>query len=269
MLQDIAILTGGTVVSEDLGKKLDSVELDDCGRADKVQSDKESTSIIGGKGDKKAIDARVSQIKREIEESTSEFDKEKLQERLAKLAGGVAVINVGAATEVELKDKKERVIDAVAATKAALEEGIVPGGAIALLDISQRMNTKALEKAGASKDEIIGFEIVRTAIEEPFKQLMRNAGVDPGQLIAKAREGSAKGYGFDVIQVETADEAKPIDMIKAGIIDPLKVVRTAVQNAISIAAMILTTEALVTDLPEKNPPAAPAMPGGMGGMGGY
>lgn len=268
MLQDIAILTGGTVISDDLGKKLDTVELDDCGRADKVQSDKENTSIIGGKGDKKAIEARVAQIKREIEESTSEFDREKLQERLAKLAGGVAVINVGAATEVELKDKKERVIDAVAATKAALEEGIVPGGAIALLDISQRMSAKTLEKEGASKDEVIGFEIVRTAIEEPFKQLMRNAGVDPGQLIAKARENSAKGYGFDVVQVEKADAAKPIDMIKAGIIDPLKVVRTAVQNAISVAAMILTTEALVTDLPEKNPPAAPAMPGGMGGMGG-
>lgn len=268
MLQDIAILTGGTVISEDLGKKLDTVELDDCGRADKVQSDKENTSIIGGKGDKKAIDARVAQIKREIEESSSEFDREKLQERLAKLSGGVAVINVGAATEVELKDKKERVIDAVAATKAALEEGIVPGGAIALLDIAQRMSVKALDK-NSSKDEVIGFEIVKTAIEEPFKQLMRNAGVDPGQLIAKARESSAKGFGFDVVAVEAADNAKPIDMIKAGIIDPLKVVRTAVQNAISVAAMILTTEALVTDIPEKNPPAPPAMPGGMGGMGGY
>jgi len=248
MLNDIAILTGGTVISEDLGKKFENVEIEDCGRADKVKSDKENTSIIGGKGDKKAIEARVAQIKREITGSTSEFDREKLQERLAKLSGGVAVINVGAATEVELKDKKERVIDAVAATKAALEEGIVPGGAVALLDIAQRMNIKNLEKAKASEDEIIGFEIVKTAIEEPFKQLMRNAGVDPGQLIAKARESSGKGFGFDVLQVEVADEAKPIDMIKAGIIDPLKVVRTAVQNAISVAAMILTTEALVTDL---------------------
>ncbi len=269
MLQDIAILTGGTVISEDLGKKFENVEIEDCGRAEKVKSDKENTSVIGGKGDKKAITARISQIKREISESTSEFDREKLQERLAKLSGGVAVINVGAATEVELKDKKERVIDAVAATKAALEEGIVPGGAVALLEIAQRMNVKALEKEKAGKDEIIGFEIVKTAIEEPFKQLMKNAGVDPGQLIAKARESSAKGFGFDVLQVEAVDEAKPIDMIKAGIIDPLKVVRTAVQNAISISAMILTTEALITDLPEKNPPAAPPMPGGMGGMGGY
>lgn len=269
MLQDIAILTGGTVISEDLGKKFENVEIEDCGRAEKVKSDKENTSIIGGKGDKKAIAARIAQIKREIEASTSDFDKEKYQERLAKLSGGVAVINVGAATEVEMKDKKERVIDAVAATKAALEEGIVPGGAVALLDIAQRMNIKELEKAKATKDEIIGFEIVKTAIEEPFKQLMRNAGVDPGQLIAKAREGSGKGFGFDVLQVEAVADAKPIDMIKAGIIDPLKVVRTAVQNAISIAAMILTTEALVTDLPEKNPPAGGGgMPGGMGGMGG-
>lgn len=266
MLQDIAILTGGTVVSEDLGKKLENVGIEDCGRADKVKSDKENTSIIGGKGDKKAIEARVAAIKREIEDSTSDFDREKLQERLAKLSGGVAVINVGAATEVELKDKKERVIDAVAATKAALEEGIVPGGAVALLDIAQRMDAKELGSK-STKDELIGFEIVKTAIEEPFKQLMRNAGVDPGQLIAKAREGSAKGYGFDVLQIEDADNAKPIDMIKAGIIDPLKVVRTAVQNAISIAAMILTTEALMTDLPEKKNDA-PAMPGGMGGMGG-
>ncbi|MEK7079621.1 MAG: chaperonin GroEL, partial [Patescibacteria group bacterium] len=234
MLQDIAILTGGTVISEDLGKKFENVEIGDCGRAEKVKSDKENTSIIGGKGDKKAITARIAQIKREIEASTSDFDREKYQERLAKLSGGVAVINVGAATEVEMKDKKERVIDAVAATKAALEEGIVPGGAVALLDIAQRMNIRELEKAKATKDEIIGFEIVKTAIEEPFKQLMRNAGVDPGQLIAKAREGSGKGFGFDVLQVEAVADAKPIDMIKAGIIDPLKVVRTAVQNAISI-----------------------------------
>ncbi|PIY68728.1 chaperonin GroEL [Candidatus Roizmanbacteria bacterium CG_4_10_14_0_8_um_filter_39_9] len=269
MLADIAILTGGTVISEDLGKKLDSVEIEDCGRADKVKSDKENTSIIGGKGDKKAIAGRVEQIKREILVSTSEFDKEKLQERLAKLSGGVAVINVGAATEVEMKDKKERVIDAVAATKAALEEGIVSGGAIALLDISQRMDVKSMGKA--SKDEMIGFEIVKMAIEEPFKQLMRNAGVDPGQLIAKAREFSGKGYGFDVLAIETAEMAKPIDMIKAGIIDPLKVVRSAVQNAVSIGTMILTTEALVTDIPEKKADA-PSMPpgmGGMGGMGGY
>jgi chaperonin GroEL len=267
MLQDIAILTGGTVVSEELGKKLDSVEVADCGRADKVKSDKENTSIIGGKGEKKSIDARVAQIKRQIADTTSEFDREKLQERLAKLSGGVAVINVGAATEIEMKDKKERVIDAVAATKAALEEGIVPGGAVALLNIAQHMNTKALEKEGASKDEIIGFEIVKAAVEDPFKMLMKNAGLNPGELIAKARTVSAKGFGFDVLKTESIETAEPIDMIKAGIIDPLKVVRSAVQNAISVATMILTTEALISDIPEKKD-AAPAMPGGMGGMGG-
>ncbi len=270
MLQDIAILTGGTVISEELGKKLDTVEIDDCGRADKIKSDKENTSIIGGRGDKKAITARVAQIKKQIEESTSEFDREKLQERLAKLSGGVAVINVGAATEVELKDKKERVIDAVAATKAALEEGIVPGGAVALLDISQRMEADKI-LGSKNKDEIIGFEMVKSAIEEPFKHLMKNAGLNPGELIAKARENSEKGYGFDVLQIESVETAKPIDMIKAGIIDPLKVVRTAVQNAISIASMVLTTEALVTDIPEKKE-STPPMPGGMdgmGGMGGY
>ncbi len=268
MLQDIAILTGGTVISEDLGKKLENVEVDDCGRADKVKSDKENTSIIGGKGNKADIQARVVQIKREISETTSDFDKEKLQERLAKLSGGVAVINVGAATEVELKDKKERVIDAVAATKAALEEGIVPGGAVALLDIGQRMTNKDLENAKAHRDEIIGFDIVKVTVEEPFKQLMRNAGLNPGELIAKAREISAKGHGFNVIDTESSSSAQPIDMIKAGIIDPLKVVRTAVENAVSVATMILTTEALVTDIPEKNPPAGgPAAAPDMSGMG--
>lgn len=264
MLEDIAILTGGTVVSEDLGKKLETVEVEDCGRADKVKSDKENTSIIGGKGQKSKIEARVAQIRKELSASTSEFDREKLQERLAKLSGGVAVINVGAATEVEMKDKKERVIDAVAATKAALEEGIVPGGAVALLDISQKMDSG---KEGIAKDEMIGFEIVKTAIESPFKKLMENAGLNPGELIAKARSASAKGQGFDVLTTESTATAKTIDMIKAGIIDPLKVVRSAVENAVSVATMILTTEALVTDLPDKNPPASP-MGGGMPGMGG-
>ena len=268
MLQDIAILTGGTVISEELGKKLDSVEIEDCGRADKVNSDKENTSIIGGRGDKKAITARVAQIKKQIAESTSDFDTEKLQERLAKLSGGVAVINVGAATEVELKDKKERVIDAVAATKAALEEGIVPGGAVALLNIAQHLNGKTFEKSGANKDEMIGYEIVRSAIEEPFKMLMKNAGLNAGELIAKARTVSAKGFGFDVLKTESVETAEPIDMIKAGIIDPLKVVRTAVQNAISVATMILTTEALISDIPEeKKPPGGAPDMGGMGGMG--
>ncbi len=263
MLEDIAILTGGTVISEDTGRKLDSVTLDDCGRADKVWADKENTRIIGGKGDQKTIEARINQIRRAIEEVTSSFDKEKLTERLAKLAGGVAVINVGAATEVELKDKKERVNDAVAATKAALEEGIVPGGAVALLDISKRV--VAGEKS--SREEALGFAIVKQALEAPFVQLVTNAGLDAGELIAKARDASGKGFGFNIMNTDAAETAKPIDMIKAGIIDPLKVVRTAVQNAISVATMILTTEALVTDLPEEK--KTPAMPSPDMGMGGY
>jgi len=263
MLQDIAILTGGTVISEDLGKKLENIEVTDCGHADKVKSDKENTSIIGGKGDKTAIQARISQIKRELDENTSEFDKEKLQERLAKLSGGVAVINVGAATEVELKDKKERAIDAVAATKAALEEGIVPGGGIALMDVGQKM---AGYKSKLVGDELIGFNIVMRSLESPFTKLIENAGLDAGQLLAKAREMSVDGMGFDVLTLESEETAKPVNMIKVGIIDPLKVVRTAVQNAISVGTMVLTTEALITDIPEKKE-AAPS--GGMPQMPGY
>ncbi len=266
MLEDIAILTGGSVVSEELGKKLENIEIEDCGRADKVWADKENTSIIGGKGKKTEITSRIEQIKRQVDETTSEFDREKFQERLAKLSGGVAVINVGAATEVELKEKKERVNDAVAATKAALEEGIVPGGAIALLAISQGMKPEALKNTKLNKDEKDGFLIVKKAIEQPFKKLVENAGLDSGQLIAKAREVSIKGMGYDVLKTESVDLATPVDMVQAGIIDPLKVVRTAVQNAVSVASMILTTEALVTDIPEKKP-EAPAMPGGMGDMG--
>ena len=263
MLEDIALLTGATVISEDTGRKLDSVTIEDCGRADKVWADKESTRIIGGKGDPKALPARVAQIKKAIASSTSDFDKEKLSERLAKLSGGVAVINVGAATEVELKDKKERVTDAVAATKAALEEGIVPGGEIALLDISGRMDSKAMEKEGAARDEVIGFEIVKSALEEPFTKLIENAGLDAGQLIAKAREVSGNGQGFNILKLDSVKAAAPVDMYKEGIIDPVKVVRTAVQNAISVASMILTTEALVADIHEekKDNPA-----GGMPGM---
>ncbi len=266
MLEDIAILTGGTVISEDTGRKFDSVILEDCGRADKIWADKDNCRIIGGKGSHQALKARVAQIKGAIERTTSEFDREKLQERLAKLSGGVAVINVGAATEVELKDKKERVNDAVSATKAALEEGIVPGGAIALLDISKRMNVKNLENSKAAKDEIIGFEIVKNSLEAPFNQLMKNAGLDAGQLIAKAREVSAQGLGFNILKLDAVETAEPVDMYKEGIIDPVKVVRSAVQNAISIATMILTTEALITDIPEeKKEPQMPANP--MGGMG--
>lgn len=266
MLEDIAILTGGTVISDDTGRKFDNVTIEDCGRADRIWADGDNCRIIGGKGNKEKITGRIAQIKKQIDQTTSDFDKEKFQERLAKLSGGVAVINVGAATEVELKDKKERVIDAVAATKAALEEGIVPGGAVALLDISQRMNTKHLEAAKVSKDEIFGYEVVKDALESPFFQLMKNAGVDPGMLLAKARDVSANGRGFDVLKLDSATQAEPIDMIKAGIIDPLKVVRTAVQNATSIAMMILTTETLITDIPEKEK-TPPAMPGG--GMGDY
>jgi len=266
MLEDIAILTGGTVISDDTGRKFDSVTIEDCGRADKVWADKDNSRIIGGKGAKTKIASRIAQIRKTIELSTSDFDKEKLQERLAKLSGGVAVINVGAATEVEMKDKKERVNDAVSATKAALEEGIVPGGAVALLDISGRMTTKDLEKGNSSRDEVFGFEIVKKALESPFIKLIENAGVDAGQLIAKAREVSATGQGFNIMTLDSVETAKPVDMLKEGIIDPLKVVRTAIQNAISVAIMILTTEALVTDIPEKKD-SMPAMPpGGMGGM---
>lgn len=266
MLEDIAVLTGGTVISEDTGRKLDSVSIEDCGRADKVWADKDNARIIGGKGNKPALAARVKQIKMSIDKTTSDFDREKLQERLAKLSGGVAVINVGAATEVELKDKKERVIDAVAATKAALEEGIVPGGSVALLDAAQKLDVAAYEKSGASRGEVFGYEIVKAALEAPFVQLMSNAGLDAGMLIAKAREAAGTGKGFDVMDLTSAEAAKPIDMVKAGIIDPLKVVRTAVQNAVSVASMILTTDALVTDIPEEKPAPAGGMPGGMGGM---
>lgn len=269
MLEDIAILTGGTVISEDTGRKFESITLDDCGRADKVKSDNENTQIIGGKGAKSAVNARVAQIKKELDRVTSEFDKEKLQERLAKLSGGVAVINVGAVTEVEMKDRKERVIDAVAATKAALEEGIVPGGAVALLNISQKMDAKLIAEKDASSDEIIGVQIVKRALEAPFVKLIENAGLDSGRLITKAREVSSRGFGYDVVALNGEDNATPIDMLKAGIIDPVKVVRSALQNAISVATMILTTEALVADDPDEKknePPMGGGMPG-MGGMG--
>ena len=267
MLADIAVLTDATVISEDTGRKLESVAIEDCGRAEKVKATNENTQIIGGRGSKATVNARIAQIKKEIELSTSDFDKEKLEERLAKLSGGVAVINVGAATEIEMKDKKERVIDAVAATKAAIEEGIVPGGGVALLDISQKMTNKDSGNPNASADEQVGFNIVRSAIEEPFKQLISNAGLDAGQLIAKAREVSGSGQGFNILKIDLIENAAPIDMMKEGIIDPVKVVRSAVQNAISVATMVLTTEALVTDVPEPEKPAAGGgMPGGMGGM---
>jgi len=260
MLEDIAILTGGKVISEDLGRKLDSVTVEDCGRADKVWADKENCRIIGGKGDKKLIEARVAQIRREIEETTSEFDKEKLQERLAKLSGGVAVINVGAATEVEMKEKKERVNDAVAATKAAIEEGIVPGGGVALL--RARGVLEKLKRELTYDDERIGVDILYRALAEPIRWIAANAGADAGWVLKKVEEAKELDYGFDALTMKFGP------MVTAGIVDPAKVTRLALQNAVSIGSMVLTTEALITDIPEKK--ETPAMPSsGMGGMGEY
>ncbi|MDE2025492.1 MAG: chaperonin GroEL [Patescibacteria group bacterium] len=261
MLQDIAILTSGTVISEDTGRKLDSVTLEDCGRADKVWSDKENTRIIGGKGDPKDLKARVAQIRSSLDKTTSDFDREKLQERLAKLTGGVAVINVGAATEIEMKDKKERVNDAVAATKAALEEGIVPGGGVALL--KARKVLEALKKTLTVDDEKTGVDILWKALAEPMKGIVKNAGVDEGWVInsVETYDGKEINYGYNVMTGEFGD------MVKAGVVDPAKVTRSAVENAASVGMMVLTTEALVTDIPEEK--KAPSMPGGgMGGMGG-
>ena len=249
MLGDIAVLTGATVISEDVGRKLEDVTVEDLGRADRVTADKDNTVIVGGKGNKADIDARIKQIKAELERTTSDYDKEKLEERLAKLAGGVAVIEVGAATETEMKEKQERVKDAVAATKAAIEEGIVPGGGVVLLQAAKEIKTE-----GLTGDELTGAEILRKALEAPTKLLAENAGVD-GDVVVSEIYKRGKGVGFDVLTGEY------VDMIKAGIIDPAKVTRTAVQNAVSVATMILTTECLVTDLPEKEKTSA-GMPGG-------
>ncbi|MDP3726750.1 MAG: chaperonin GroEL [bacterium] len=256
-LEDIAVLTGGTVISEDTGRKFESVTLEDCGRADKVWADNENARIIGGKGNAAAIKARIAQIKRAIEETSSDFDKEKLQERLAKLSGGVAVINVGAATEVEMKDKKERVNDAVSATKAALEEGIVPGGGVALLR-ARRMLPK-LKESLTIADEKIGVEILYQALAEPIRWIAKNAGADEGWVMKHVEESKIDDYGFNAMTMEFGS------MLSQGIVDPAKVTRSAVQNAASIGVMVITTEALITDLPEKK---EPSMPGGMppGGM---
>jgi chaperonin GroEL len=254
MLEDIATLTGGTVVTEEIGRKLDTVELVDLGRARQVRVSKEETTIIDGSGDKILIAARVSQIKVHIEESTSDFDKEKLQERLAKLAGGVAVIQVGAATEVELKEKKYRIEDALNATRAAVEEGIVAGGGTTFIDI-----LPALDSIVATGDELTGVNIVRRAIEEPVRQIAHNAGCE-GSIIVENVKKAGKGIGFNALTEQY------VDMIAAGIVDPAKVTRSALQNAASISAMVLTTETLVADKPEKDGGAG-AM-GGMGGMGG-
>lgn len=254
MLQDIATLTGATVISEEVGRKLDSASMADLGRAGQVRVTKELTTIVDGLGDKDAIAARVAQIRAQIPETTSDFDKEKLQERLAKLAGGVAVIKVGAATEVELKDKKLRIEDALNATRAAVAEGIVAGGGTALLQVQP-----ALAKIKATGDEKTGVEIVKRAIEEPVRQIAYNAGLE-GAVIVDTIKRSRKGYGFNALTEEY------VDMIEAGIVDPTKVTRSALQNAASIASMVLTTESIVADKPAKEGAAMPAMPPMGGGM---
>jgi chaperonin GroEL len=256
MLQDIAILTGGQVITEEMGRKLDSATLEDLGRADKISASKDDTTIVGGAGTEEAITGRINQIKAEIDNSTSDYDREKLQERLAKLAGGVAVIGVGAATEVELKEKKHRVEDALSATRAAVEEGVVPGGGVALINALDALK----ELSDENPDINTGIAIVRRALEEPMRMLARNAGQEGAVVIEEVRRRQKNGgrIGYNVLTDEY------VDMVKAGIIDPAKVTRSAIENAASIAAMILTTEALITDIPEPEPP----MPPGGGGMPG-
>ena len=258
MLQDIATLTGGKAITEDLGIKLENIKLEDLGKAKKVVVDKDNTTIIDGAGSRKEIEGRIKQIRAQIEETTSDYDKEKLQERLAKLAGGVAVIKVGAATETEMKEKKARVEDALNATRAAVEEGIVPGGGVALLRAA-----KALDHLKLSGDEATGANIVRRALEEPIRRIVENAGLEGSVVVEKVKAATKATQGFN------AESNEYVDMIEAGIIDPTKVERIALQNAASIASLLLTTEALITDIPEKEQ-AMPAMPhgGGMGGMGG-
>ena len=255
MLEDIAILTGGTVISEEIGRKLDSVTLEDLGRARQVRSTKEETTIVDGAGNKAQITARVEQLKKQIADTTSDFDREKLQERLAKLSGGVAVVEIGAATEVEMKDKKYRVEDALNATRAAVEEGIVAGGGTTFIDI-----LPALDKIKAEGDVKVGIEIVKRAVEAPVRQIAENAGLE-GSVVVDSVKKAGDGIGFNAL------ENSYVDMIGAGIVDPAKVTRSALQNAASIAAMVLTTETLVTDKPEPESPMPAGAPG-MGGMGG-
>jgi chaperonin GroEL len=261
MLEDIAVLTGGQVISEDLGIKLENVTLDMLGKAKKVTITKDDTTIVDGVGEKEAIEARIGQIKKQIEDTTSDYDKEKLQERLAKLAGGVAVIRVGGSTEVEVKEKKDRVDDALNATRAAVEEGIVPGGGIALLKA-----TKALEGLkGDNADQTAGIAIIRRAIQAPIRQIVENAGVEGSIVVGKVLENASATYGFN------AQTEEYVDMIQAGVIDPAKVVRTALQDAASVAGILITTEAAVADAPKKasggGAGGGGGMPGGMGGMG--
>lgn len=253
MLEDIATLTGGTLISEDTGRKFESVTLEDLGQADKVWADKENARIIGGKGKKAEIEARIAQVRRAISETDSDFDREKFEERLAKLSGGVAQINVGAATEVELNEKKERVKDAVEATKAAVEEGIVPGGGVALIRARKALDTVKAE----NDDEKAGLDILRTALEQPLRWIVKNAGEDDGFVLRSVEESKIPDYGYDVL------EGKFGSMLGKGIVDPAKVTRSALQNAASVAVMVLTTEGLITDVPEKKEAPAPGgMPGG-------
>jgi chaperonin GroEL len=257
MLEDIAILTRGQVISEDLGIKLENVNLDMLGRAKKVVITKEETTIVDGAGKKQDIQGRVTQIRAQIEETASDYDREKLQERLAKLAGGVAIIRVGGATEVEVKERKDRVEDAMHATRAAVEEGIVPGGGVALLYAG-----KVLEKLQPeNEDQRVGIEIVRRALRAPVRQIAENAGVDGSIVIGKLTDQKNGTFGFD------AQRGEYVDMVKAGIIDPTKVVRTALQDAASIASLLITTEAMIAERPEKKAAPAGAPGGGMGGMG--
>jgi chaperonin GroEL len=258
MLKDIATLAGGQAVTEDLGLKLENLTLNDLGRAKRITVDKDNTTIVDGEGTKADIDARVKQIRNQVEETTSDYDREKLQERLAKLVGGVAVIKVGAATEVEMKEKKARVEDALHATRAAVEEGVVPGGGVALLRAQ-----KALDSVKLSEEQNFGVQIVRRAIEEPLRQISANAGVDGSIVVAKVKDGEGS-FGFNAASLEYTD------LVKAGVIDPTKVVRTALQNAASVASLLLTTEAMIAEKPKKEAPAPAGggHGGGMGGMGG-
>src|SRR5512136_614276 len=258
MLEDIAILTGGQVISEDLGIKLETVTLKDLGSAKKINIDRDNTTIIDGAGSREQIEARVKQIRAQIDETTSDYDREKLQERLAKIVGGVAVINVGAATETEMTERKARVEDALHATRAAMDEGIVAGGGVALLRC-----IPMLEKMKLSGDEQIGVNIVKKALEEPIRQIVNNAGLEPSVIVDKVKQSDKQNYGFD------AQKEEYVDMLQAGIIDPTKVTRSALQNASSVASLMLTTEVMITDLPEEKGAGMPGgMPGGMGGMGG-
>ena len=251
MLEDIAILTGGKALTEDLGIKLENIKLEDLGRAKKVVVDKDNTTIVEGAGKTTAIEGRIKQIRTQIDETTSDYDREKLQERLAKLAGGVAVIKVGAATETAMKEKKARVEDALNATRAAVEEGIVPGGGVALLRAAKGIDTLKLEG-----DEKVGAAIVRRALEEPIRQIVENAGLEGSVIVERVKAETVPTRGYD------ADSMDYVDMIQAGIMDPTKVERCALQNAASVASLLLTTEALITDLPEEKAAAAPPMPHG-------